>query len=96
MIHRRGFFGTLGAAVLVRAPAGGNEARELLRNGALGRVVFCRASDRRWLEFAHEILLQDGLIAELDPAEAGIHPAAVFLGTDATLVVDRKGCHLLP
>jgi predicted dehydrogenase len=82
--------------VSTRPPAHANEARELVRAGALGRVVFCRASNPQWLKFARDIRLENGLIAELTPGEAGIDPAAVVLGTDATLVVDRKGCHLLP
>jgi hypothetical protein len=96
MVNRRGFFENLGSAVWMRAPAGANEARELMRAGALGRVAFCRASDRRWLQFAREMRQEEGLIAELAPADAGMAPAAVFLGSRRTLVVDRKGCRLLP
>jgi len=98
MVHRRGFFEKLGAAVWMADPAGAqaNQARDLVRAGAIGRIVFCRASNPQWLRFAYAVCAEDALVTELNRADSGSDAAAVFIGTNATLVVDRKGCRLLP
>jgi len=60
------------------------EAREVVRRGGVGRVVFCRASQRTvgWLA-----LVVDGpppVCESIDRDEL------VLCGTEATLVVDRR------
>ncbi|MBV8905923.1 MAG: hypothetical protein JOZ22_19990 [Acidobacteriia bacterium] len=72
-----------------------SEACALVRNGAIGRVAFGRASDPEWLRVAGQICGHAGLILELAPPGVS-HIGAVLMGSDATLVIDRKGCRLLP
>lgn len=98
MIHRRGLFKTLGAAAFLPATALARtiQARDLMRTGALGRIIFCRASDPRWLQFVYSVCPENRILAELDRADTRADQGAVFLGTNATLVVNRKGCQILP
>lgn len=53
----------------------------------LGEIRYCRVSHERWLR-----LVPSGSIAEVDPVTEG----ATFLGSKATLIVDRSGWHLFP
>lgn len=53
----------------------------------LGEIRFCRVSHEGWLR-----LVPNGCIAEVDPVTEG----ATFLGSRATLIVDRGGWHLFP
>jgi len=55
-------------------------------------VRFCRAAGPRWMAVARQVSGDSALIAEMHAAA----DCAVFLGATATLVVDRKGCRLLP
>lgn len=61
------------------------EARELIRRGGVGRVVFCRASRSTagWLWF-----VLDGAMPVCERIE---RDELVLCGTEATLVVDRRG-----
>ena len=61
------------------------EARELIRAGRLGRVVFCRVSRNTvgWVRF-----LLDGAMPICERHELD---ELVLCGTEATLVVDRYG-----
>jgi hypothetical protein len=99
IMPRRQFLGMVGGAVWTAGPLSCGvlaEARALVRTGAIGRVSFCRASNRQWLRLAREICPEDRLLAELDRNEATAGCGAVLLGSRATLVVDQKGWHLLP
>jgi len=51
----------------------------------IGQVHFCRVAHAQWLKF-----VPPGCVAEVDSAAEGI----TFLGTRATLTVNRAGCHL--
>jgi hypothetical protein len=53
----------------------------------LGQIRFARVSHEDWLR-----LVPVGCIAEVDPVTEG----ATFLGSHATLVVNRSGCRLYP
>ena len=53
----------------------------------LGEILFCRVSHKSLLR-----LVPHGSIAEVDPASDGL----TFLGSRATLVVDRNGWRLFP
>lgn len=61
------------------------QARGLVHCGRIGDVRFCRVSHERLLG-----LVPADCIAEIDAATDGI----TFLGTRATLVVNRSGCQL--
>jgi hypothetical protein len=82
---RRTFLKLAGGVWLVPrvSPAWG--ARELIRSGGLGRVVFCRASRSTgaWLQF-----LLDGAMPICERID---RDELVLCGTEATLVVDRRG-----
>jgi hypothetical protein len=80
MTGRREFFQSA-MAVLAFAL----QARELVRGGRMGDVRFCRVSHAGLLG-----LVPADCIAEVDAATDGI----AFLGTHATLVVNRSGCQL--
>jgi hypothetical protein len=60
-------------------------ARRLIRGGAVGRVVFCRASRKTaaWLAF-----VLDGAAPVCERIE---RDELILCGTEATLVVDRTG-----
>jgi hypothetical protein len=74
-----------GGVWLVPGAAAVWEARELIRRGGVGRVVFCRASGSTagWLRF-----LLDGAMPVCERIE---RDELVLCGTEATLVVDRRG-----
>jgi hypothetical protein len=82
---RRTFLKLAGSAFLPGASAIWWEARELVRGGSLGRVVFCRVSPgaMSWLRF-----VCDGAIPVCERSE---RDELVLCGSDATLVVDRNG-----
>ena len=80
MTGRREFFQTALAALAFAL-----QARELVRGGRIGDLRFCRVSHASLLG-----LVPAGCIAEVDAAADGI----AFLGTHATLVVNRSGCQL--
>jgi predicted dehydrogenase len=83
---RRTFLKLAGGACLIPGwPAAWWEARELVRGGSLGRVVFGRASwsTEEWLPF---------LCGGATPIwERSAGDEVVLCGTEATLVVDRRG-----
>lgn len=82
---RRTFLKLLGGVWVIPAAPAAREARELIRRGGLGRVIFCRASLRNagWLRF-----LLDGATPVCERIDAD---ELVLCGTEATLVVDRRG-----
>ncbi|MBV8729999.1 MAG: hypothetical protein JO336_09340 [Acidobacteriia bacterium] len=99
-MHRRQFFNAVGA--VLAPPVLGyafndafSRASAIVRDGAIGRVAFGRASDSEWLRVAREICGHREFVLELAPVGSCL-PGAVLLGSDATLVIDRKGCRLLP
>ena len=94
MTARRDFLKVGTAALIPAGPRHLEQARELVRSGALGRVGFCRIGDPSLLTAARSVagLLRSRCIIELDPAFEG----AAFLGSHATLVVTSAGCHVFP
>lgn len=82
---RRTFLKLASAVCFIPAPLAAWEARELVRRGGLGRVVFCRASRSTagWLRY-----LLDGAAPICERTE---RDELVLCGTEATLVVDRRG-----
>jgi hypothetical protein len=80
MTGRREFFQTAIAALGFAL-----QARELVRTGRIGDVRFCRVSHAGLLG-----LVPADCIAEVDAATDGI----TFLGTHATLMVNRGGYRL--
>ena len=94
-MDRRQFLGALCAPAKLPNPSLASaiaEARRIVAAGAIGPVRFCRAAGPRWLALARQVSGDSTLIAEMHAAGN----CAVFLGSTATLVVDRKGCRLLP
>jgi len=94
-MDRRQFLGAVSAAAWLANPSLARnfaDARRLIAAGAIGPVRFCRAAGPRWLALARQVSGDSTLIAEMHAAGN----CAVFLGSTATLVVDRKGCRLLP
>jgi hypothetical protein len=93
-MHRREFFGALGTAALASPSLarGVASAREIIGAGAIGSVRFCRAAGPGWAAVARRACGNSALIVEVDGTTGG----AVLLGSAATLVLDRKGCRLLP
>ena len=85
MLERRAFLAMAGALCLRPEGAAFREARELVRRGGLGRVVFCKASwnTAGWLRF-----VLDGAPPVCERIE---RDELVLCGTEATLVVDRRG-----
>lgn len=99
IMPRRQFLGMVGGAIWTAGPLCYSvlaEAKGLVRTGVIGRVSFCRASNRQWLRLARDICGENRLLAEIDRSDATAGCGAVLLGSCATLVVDQKGCHLLP
>lgn len=88
MTARRDFLKLSAAGVIQAGPRHLDRARKLVRSGALGRLVFCRVGDAALLAVVERVT--SGCIIEVDPAFQG----AAFLGSRATLVIDRAGCHL--
>jgi len=82
---RRSFLKLAGGVWLFPGASAVCEARELIRRGVVGRVVFCRASRRtaEWLTF-----VLDGAPPVCERIE---QDELVLCGTEATLVVDRRG-----
>ena len=74
-----------GGVWLIPGASAASEARELIRRGTVGRVVFCRASPRTagWLRF-----VLDGAPPTCERIE---RDELVLCGTEATLVVDGRG-----
>jgi hypothetical protein len=83
---RRTFLKLAGGVWLIPGASPVCEARALIRGGGLGRVVFCRASrsGMAWLPF-----LLDGAMPVCERIGGD---ELVLCGTEATLVVDRRGC----
>lgn len=107
-LSRRGFFQLAsGGAILARPPEfhpKWREARELVRQGRVGRVVFCRVSRKSEAD-AIDCLRSvfDGALpvarhgpalryANFVAAYARGDSELVICGTEATLVVDQNGC----
>ena len=94
-MHRRDFLGAWRTVAWIAAPsiafALGSE-KEMVSAGAIGPVRFCRAASPRWVSVARRVCGDSALIVEMDATTSG----AVLLGSGATLVIDRKGCRLLP
>jgi hypothetical protein len=90
-MHRREFLGALQAAAWTASPSLAR-AREIVGAGAIGPVRFCRAASPCWVAVARRVSGNDVLMVEVDATTSG----AVLLGSTATLVIDRKGCRLLP
>ena len=61
-------------------------ARSLAR---MGTVRFCRIANGDLREVALAIAGR-GVVVEVDPSATGM----TFLGSHATVVLDRRGCHL--
>lgn len=83
---RRTFLKLAGGICSIRQLSAAWEAREVVRDGSLGRVVFCRAPRSRagWLRF-----LLDGAMPVCERID---RDEVVLCGTEATLVLDRSGC----
>jgi len=83
---RRNFLILAGGAWLIPRASAAWEARELVRGGSLGRIIFCRSSrsNAGRLRF-----LLDGAMPVCERIE---QDELVLCGTAATLVVDRRGC----
>jgi hypothetical protein len=64
-------------------------ARELLQTGALGTVPFCRVSKAGMRKAALAIAGRETVI-EVDSLANGM----TFLGSRATLVLNRNGCRV--
>jgi hypothetical protein len=89
-MNRRVFFGTLGfGGVAAAASIWPSLLRtwRILFAGGIGRIAYCRAATEDWLRLAREICPEPTLIAEVDPAGVPARSGAVFLGSEATLVV---------
>jgi len=67
-------------------------AREIVGDGVIGPVTFCRVAGPGWAAAARRVCGNRALLVEVDAAT----PGAVLLGSAATLVLDRKGWRLLP
>ena len=82
---RRTFLKLAGGVWLVPGVSPAWKARELIRGGGLGRVVFCRASPGRvsGLRF-----LLDGAVPICERID---RDELVLCGKEATLVIDRRG-----
>jgi len=85
-LGRRSFLQLAGVLALAPSASAAREARALIRRGGVGRVVFCRASPATtdWLWF-----LLDG---EPPVCERIDRDELVLCGTEATLVIDGRGC----
>jgi hypothetical protein len=83
--NRRTFLQLAGGLWLLPFGASACEARELIRGGSLGRVVFCRASQSTtgWMQY-----LLDGERPVCEPID---RDELILCGTEATLVIDRTG-----
>jgi hypothetical protein len=108
---RREFLKLAGGAFLVGGACAPDlhwrAARDLVRHGNLGRVVFCRVSHRTVREAVESLrFLFDGatpisgseptlryrdFVAAYEKANLSDHHQLVVCGTEATLVVDRRG-----
>jgi hypothetical protein len=84
-LGRRAFLQLAGGIWLIPGVSAVWQARDLVRRGAVGRVVFCRASliSMGWLAFV--------LDGAMPVCEAIDGDELVLCGTEATLVVDRRG-----
>jgi hypothetical protein len=82
---RRAFLQFTGGICLLPGASAVWEARDLVRRGLLGRVVFCRAS-RNSMDRLRFLL--DGAIPVCEAIDGH---ELVLCGTDATLVLDRHG-----
>jgi hypothetical protein len=94
-MHRRDFLGAWRTVAWIVTPSVASalvSAKEIVGAGAIGPVRFCRAASPRWVSVARRVCGDSTLIVEMDTATSG----AVLLGSGATLVIDRKGCRLLP
>jgi len=74
-----------GVCLMPGAPAAWREARELVRGGNLGRVVFCRVSQSTVGRLG---FILDGAAPVCEFRDGD---ELVLCGTEATLVVDRRG-----
>jgi hypothetical protein len=93
-IGRRDFLGAIGAAASIWTSL--RYAQSILFARGIGRVAYCRAATEEWLALAREICPEITLIAEVDPAGVPGAAGAVFLGSEATLIVGRSGCQVVP
>jgi hypothetical protein len=82
---RRTFLGLAGGALLPAFATGWSEVRDLVREGSLGRVVFCRVppAGAGWLRFL--------LGSAIPVCERNDRDELVLYGTEATLVVNAAG-----
>ena len=80
LADRRTFLKLAGGILTLRT------ARRLVRTGGVGRVVFCRASRKTaaWLPFV--------LDGAAPVCERIARHELVLCGTEATLVIDGRGC----
>jgi hypothetical protein len=97
MRHRRGFFQTFTAAAFALPPGlyATAQVKAMVGAGAIGRVLFCRASNSRWLRLAREISAGSQVIAELDQRDNRAETGAVLVGSAATLTVTGRGWRIL-
>ena len=90
-MRRRDFLEALHTVAWIAIPSLAR-ASEIVDSGAIGPVRFGRVGCPRWVAVARRLCGNSALIVEVDAATSG----AVLLGSAATLVIDRKGCRLLP
>lgn len=70
-------------------------AREVVRSGALGRVVMCRVGDSgRGREAARFVLGEEAVPGVARAVQGEGDPVAVFVGERATLAVYRDECRV--
>ena len=110
-VRRREFLKLMGGVSLLRPrPAVWREARDVVRRGRLGDVVFCRvlqdtvadAVDALRFLFDGALPLSGGeptlrysaFVAAYEEAGSRGEYQIVLCGTEATLVVDRRGCRV--
>ena len=85
-MNRRAFLASVAPAILL--PANLAHARALVRSGALGRIVFCRAP--RESVNALRFLLDQALpVCEMTRVSG-----MLICGSRATLSIDRRGCRV--
>lgn len=91
-LGRRDFLAALPTGVWMASPSALAGARAIVRSGAIGSIRYCRAAGPQWAAVARQVCGESDLIIEVDMTTSG----AILLGSAATLVLERKGCRVVP
>ena len=91
-LGRRDFLAALPTGVWMASPSALAGARAIIRSGAIGFIKYCRAAGPHWVAAACQVCGESDLIVEVDMTTTG----AVLLGSARTLVLERKGCRVVP